>query len=140
MSDDDAAVRARLAALEAQVKAETDAKSAAKAAAIERLRQQKAQQDAEREQLLARQASLQKKSAPPPQARTDVRRSSMEDLGDAMALARKARDVKDEITRPRGEHEKSLLWSGGLSVLLGPLGWMYAGCSGRRSRPRPRTC
>lgn len=30
------------------------------------------------------------------------------------------------LDKPRGKGEKSLLWSGGLS-LLGPLGWLYAG-------------
>jgi hypothetical protein len=120
VSDDDAAVRARLAALEAEVKAETDSRSAAKNAALARLREQKAKQDAERDALSARQAAAVQKAARP-------RRSSSDDLGDALELARKARGVKDELTRPRGEHEKSWLVSGGLSLLLGPLGWLYAG-------------
>jgi hypothetical protein len=120
VTDDEAAVRARLAALEAEVKAETDAKSAAKAAAMERLREQKAQKDAERQALVARQAAVVKKEARP-------KASAGDDFETAMELARKARGVKEELTRPRGEHEKSWLISGGLSVLLGPLGWLYAG-------------
>lgn len=122
MTDDEAAVRARLAALEAEVKAETDAKSAAKAAALERLREQKAQKDAERQALVARQAAVVKKE----QARRAAP-SAGDDFETAMELARKARGVKEELTRPREAHEKSWLVSGGLSVLLGPLGWLYAG-------------
>ncbi len=48
-------------------------------------------------------------------------------LGDALALAGKAAAVKDELARPTGAGEKSWLASGLLSLLLGPLGWLYAG-------------
>jgi hypothetical protein len=131
VTDDDAAVRARLAALEAEVKAETAAKSAAKAAALERLRQQKAEKDAERQALVARQAAVVQKSA----AKKDVvkkdtakpKPSTGDDIETALELARKARGVKEELTRPREANEKSWLVSGGLSAILGPLGWLYAG-------------
>jgi len=129
--EDDAAVRARLAALEAEVKAETAAKQVAKDAAMERLREQKAKKDAERQALVTRQAAIvsKKKRAPSaaeePPARS--RLGALDDLDGALELTRKARGVKEELTRPRGEHEKSWLWSGGLSLLLGPLGWLYAG-------------
>jgi len=49
------------------------------------------------------------------------------ELGDALALARRAADAKQELTRPRRAGEKSWLISGGLSFALGPLGWLYAG-------------
>ncbi len=121
MADDEAAVRARLAALEAEVKAETAAKSAAKAAALERLREQKAQKDAERQALVARQAAtVAKKPAAKPV-------DDESDFETAMQLARKARGVKQELAKPRQAGEKSWLVSGGLSLLLGPLGWLYAG-------------
>ena len=121
MSDDEAAVRARLAALEAEVKAETDAKSAAKTAALARLREQKAAKDAERQALVSRQAAVvtsQKAKRPA---------SSVDDFESALELARKARGVKEELAKPRGAGEKSWLISGGASLLLGPLGWLYAG-------------
>jgi hypothetical protein len=51
--------------------------------------------------------------------------------GDAIDIASEARSELDE---PRKKKEKSLLWSGGLSLLLGPLGWLYAG-SFRESIP-----
>jgi hypothetical protein len=38
-----------------------------------------------------------------------------------------AGEVKREIDQPRDKKKKSLLWSGGLSFFLGPLGWLYAG-------------
>jgi hypothetical protein len=123
VSDDDAAVRARLAALEAEVKAETDAKAAAKAAALERLRAQKAAKDAERQALVTRQAAAVQKAAPKKEAKP----SAGDDFESALELARKARGVKEELTRPREANEKSWLVSGGLSTVLGPLGWLYAG-------------
>lgn len=45
-----------------------------------------------------------------------------------------ASEVRREIDQPRDEKKKSLLWSGGLSFFLGPLGWLYAG-SFRESIP-----
>jgi hypothetical protein len=126
VSDDDAAVRARLAALEAEVKAETDTRTAAKNAALQKLREQKAAKDAERQALVTRQAAAVQKQAAVARPRKPAT-ASVDDLGDALELARKARGVKDELTRPREEHEKSWLISGGASLLLGPLGWLYAG-------------
>jgi len=126
VTDDDAAVRARLAALEAEVKAETEAKSAAKAVAMERLREQKAAKDAERQALVARQAAIVQKSAPKKET-AKPKASAGDDFETALELARKARGVKEELTRPREANEKSWLVSGGLSTVLGPLGWLYAG-------------
>lgn len=128
MPEDDDAVRARMAALEAEVKAESAIKNAAKEAALARLREQKAKKDAERQALVTRQAAVvtRKPTAEePPKKRTKV--SAGDDLEGALELARKARGVKEELTRPREGNEKSWLWSGGLSLVLGPLGWLYAG-------------
>lgn len=44
-------------------------------------------------------------------------------LGGAMAV----RDAKHELTRPKSEGDRSMLVSGGVSLVLGPLGWLYAG-------------
>jgi hypothetical protein len=134
VSEDERALRARLAALEAEVEAETQAKRLAKARV-----------DAERSEA-ARKAMLER-AAP---ARSDPDRGGLEELGrdvdaqprkkprrpagsdldnvtDALALARRAADVKNELTRPRAAHEKSWMVSGGLSLVLGPIGWLYAG-------------
>lgn len=46
------------------------------------------------------------------------------DAGDAIAVASEARL---ELEQPKQKKQKSLLWSGGLSFLLGPIGWLYAG-------------
>lgn len=43
---------------------------------------------------------------------------------DAIEIAGQA---KKEIEEPKEPGKKSMLWSGGLSLLLGPLGWNYAG-------------
>lgn len=130
MADDEAAVRARLAALEAEVKAESAVKNAAKAAALERLREQKAKKDAERQALVARQAAIVKKEPAPPakvDKKPDKKKSSLDDAEGALELLRKGRAVKEELARPREANEKSWLVSGGLSLVLGPLGWLYAG-------------
>jgi hypothetical protein len=127
--EDDAAVRARLAALEAEVKAESATKQALKDAALERLREQKTRKDAERQALVTRQAAIVSKRRAPSveEPAPRGRRGALDDLDGALELTRKARGVKDELSKPRGEHEKSWLWSGGLSLLLGPMGWLYAG-------------
>jgi len=118
-----------MAALEAEVKAEAAVKNAAKDAALVRLREQKAKKDAERQALVTRQAAAVTRKPtvedPPPKKRTKV--SATDDLEGALELARKARGVKEELTRPRQGNEKSWMWSGGLSLVLGPLGWLYAG-------------
>ncbi len=46
------------------------------------------------------------------------------DAGDALEVATQARR---ELEQPKEPKKKSLLWSGGLSFFLGPLGWLYAG-------------
>lgn len=104
-----------MAALEAEVKAEAAVKNAAKDAALARLREQKAKKDAERQALVTRQAAVvtRKPTAEePPKKRTKV--SATDDLEGALELARKARGMKEELSRPREGNEKSWMWSGGL--------------------------
>ena len=108
-------MRARLEALEAEVRAEAATKATAKAAALERLRAQRA-------------AALEERADDddvPNSLALASRRGS--DLGQTLELARRAADAKDELTRPRGPDEKSWMMSGGLSLLFGPVGWLYAG-------------
>lgn len=126
-SDDDE-LQARLEALEAEVKAESDAKRAVKAQAEAKVKAQRAKQQAERDDLRDRQAAIVK-------AKSGNRdRDRSDDLETALDLARKASDAKHELTKPRETGDKSWLVSGGLSLLLGPLGWLYAG-SWRESVP-----
>ncbi len=113
----------RLAALEAEVKADADAQRARKEAASVKVREQRAQQQAERDALRSRQAALvTRKQAP---ARDDDDDGG--GVGDALALAKRAHGVKQELTRPPKAGEKSWVKSGVASMLLGPLGWLYAG-------------
>ena len=106
----------RLAALEAEVKADADA--------------QRARKETARDALRARQAALvTRKKAP---AREDEDEDEAEadrgdGLGDALALAKKAHGVKQELARTPRAGEKSWVKSGIASMLLGPLGWLYAG-------------
>lgn len=48
-------------------------------------------------------------------------------LRSAANTAMAAKDVRDEIKHGPKEGEKSMLVSGGVSLLFGPLGWLYAG-------------
>jgi hypothetical protein len=129
-AEDDRALMDRLAALEAEVKADADAQRARKEAALAKVREQRAQQQAEREALRTRQAELVSRKQP---AARESRKTDDDDddrgdqLGDALALAKRAHGVKQELARPPKAGEKSWVKSGIASMLLGPLGWLYAG-------------
>jgi hypothetical protein len=118
----------RLAALEAEVKADADAQRARKEAALAKAREQRAQQEAERDALRARQAALVTRKKAPAREDDDEDDGGRGDgLGDALALAKKAHGVKQELARTPKAGEKSWVKSGIASMLLGPLGWLYAG-------------
>jgi hypothetical protein len=122
VADDEAALRAKLAALEAEVKADADAQRARKEAALAKLREQKAAQQAERERQLV--VVAKKPKAQPEPARDDDEGG---DLAGALELAGKANRVKNELARKPGKGGKSWMASGVASVALGPIGWLYAG-------------
>lgn len=117
----------RLAALEAEVKSDADAQRARKELALEKVRAHQAAAKAEREELAARQAELvtrKKRPTAPPRDEDEDDEVRGSDLGGALALAKKANDVKNELAK---KGEKSWVKSGIASMLLGPLGWLYAG-------------
>lgn len=105
----------RLAALEAEVKAEDDQKRAVRAAAQAKLDKQQA----ESAELRERQAALVARKKRP----SDAPRPAVKDIS-ALELAKKASDVKQDLAIQGG---KSWIKSGLASMLLGPLGWLYAG-------------
>lgn len=115
MTDDDSAVRRRLAELEAEVKAEAAATAARKQAAL-----------AKRS---AAAAELSKRSRD--QAVSEQQSADGEDIGAAIELAgraaRRANDVKRELQKRPAKGDKSWLASGLASLALGPAGWLYAG-------------
>jgi hypothetical protein len=117
----------RLAALEAEVKADADAQRARKEAALAKAREQRAQQEAERDALRARQAALVTRKKAPARDEDDGDGDRGDGLGDALALAKKAHGVKQELARTPKAGEKSWVKSGVASMLLGPVGWLYAG-------------
>jgi hypothetical protein len=137
VSDDDEAVMKRLAVLEAEVKTKADADRARKEAALAKVREQRAKQAAERDALRSRQTELVTKK-PAPVAKTAVVEDDDEDddggLGSTLALAKRAHGVKQELSKKPKAGEKSWVTSGVASLLLGPLGWLYAG-SFRESVP-----
>jgi hypothetical protein len=130
MSDD--AHRARLAKLAAEVKAAATADAERKARARAAIEARRAEQKAESDQLRARQAALLRRQAGrEPEGDVDEDRprgrARGDELGSALALARKASDARQELARPRKSGEKSWMISGALSLFFGPVGWLYAG-------------
>jgi hypothetical protein len=134
VADDDRAVRERMAALEAEVRAEADAARARKDAAMQKLRAQQAEQV----ELRRRQAELHSTKKQPKELPAATRdddddsdAAELDDrtggLGSALELAGKANRVKQELQKAPGKGEKSWIKSGVASMLLGPLGWLYAG-------------
>jgi len=121
MTDDDRALQERLAALEAEVKADAEAQERRRETALAKVREQRAQQLSERDDLRRRQAEIVTKK------RIDDHEVDHTDLGGALELAGRANRVKNELARKPQKGEKSWLISGGVSLLLGPLGWLYAG-------------
>jgi hypothetical protein len=128
-AEDDRALMERLAALEAEVKADGDAQRARKEAALAKVREQRAEQQAERDALRARQAELvtRRKPARDEDEDEDGGGGGGGGIADALALAKRAHGMKQELTRAPKAGEKSLVKSGLASMLLGPLGWLYAG-------------
>jgi hypothetical protein len=129
VSEDERALRARLAALEAEVKAESRAKAVAAprpapAGTRAPAPDPDAQLGAPRDDL---DDELEDLAAPAKRPTRSRGRGRGDDVVDALALARRAADVKEELTRPRAASDKSWLASGALSLFLGPVGWLYAG-------------
>ena len=134
MSDDDRAVMQRLAALEAEVKADEAVKQARKEAALSKVREQRAKQQVERDSLRSRQTELVTKKKHPARAEQsdvlavdDDDTNNPDELGNALALAKRAHGVKQELTKAPKQGEKSWVKSAIASMLLGPIGWNYAG-------------
>jgi hypothetical protein len=121
VSEDDRAVMERLAALEAEVKADADAQRARKEAALQKVREQRAREQAEKDALRSRQAEIVTRKKRPT---AEVQEDEGDDLGGALQLATKANSVRKELAK---KGEKSWVKSGIASMLLGPLGWLYAG-------------
>ena len=121
----------RLAALEAEVKADAAAKQARKEAALVKVKEQRAKEQASSQALRDRQAALvsRKPAAKKPviDVGDDGDRGSDDGIGGALELARKAQGVKAELTKAPKQGDKSWVKSGVASMVLGPIGWLYAG-------------
>jgi hypothetical protein len=133
VADDEAALQAKLAALEAEVKADADAQRARKDAALAKAREQRAKQLAEQSELRERQTKLVARSKQPARDDADDRARHADadepksDIEGALELAGKANRVKQELARKPQKGEKSWVTSGIVSAAFGPLGWLYAG-------------
>jgi hypothetical protein len=132
VADDDSVARARLEALEAEVRAEVAADRARKEAALAKVREQRAKQQAERDELRKRQAALVSRKARPAADDDDASDDDDDDrrgdgVSTALQLAGRAHGVKQELDKPRKTGDKSWKTSGLLSLFFGPVGWLYAG-------------
>jgi hypothetical protein len=128
VSEDDRAVMERLAALEAEVKADAEAQQQRREAAMAKVKEQRAAQQAERDALRERQAAIVTKRKPlDDDDEPRESRSRASDVGNALELAGKASDMKQELTKPTKAGEKSWVKSALASTFFGPLGWLYAG-------------
>jgi hypothetical protein len=125
VADDDAAVKAKMAALEAEVKADAAAQRVRKEAALAKLRAQQQEQD----ELKRRQAELlaKKKPALAPAPKVEEDEDDDVGLGGAIELANRANRVRGELAKKPAKGEKSWVKSGVASMALGPIGWLYAG-------------
>jgi hypothetical protein len=130
VADDDRAVRERMAALEAEVRADADAQRARKEAAMQKIRAQQAEQVELRrrqQELVATKKPKQLAAKSRDEDDADEFVDHTEGLGGAIELAGRANKVKQELQKTPGKGEKSWIKSGVASMLLGPLGWLYAG-------------
>jgi len=66
------------------------------------------------------------KSGPATVAELEKMRTLTSEVAGSRALARAAGAVTGKALAGRGGDEKSVVASGGLSLVLGPLGWLYA--------------
>jgi hypothetical protein len=140
VSEDERALRERLAALENEVKAES-AQKARKDAALDRLRAERDAKAAERAAASRPKAAKPERISadevevlPSAKQRRRAAASDIESIGNALELARKAQGVREELTRPKKKGDKSWKVSAVLSTAFGPLGWLYAG-SWREAAP-----
>lgn len=123
--------------LEAEVTADADAQRARKAAALAKLRDQRVTETAGGALVVRNRAPAAEPArrrsrevdadAEPDRDGARGRGVELEDLGGALELASKANRVKQELARKPGKGEKNWMISGGASLLLGPVGWLYAG-------------
>lgn len=141
MSEEERAIRERLAALEQEVKAEASAQRVRKEAALAKVRAQRAAAAAAAKPAPPKAAprdslddELEALVASPRRATKSARSDLTGDVGNALELARRAQGVRKELARPAKKGDKSWLVSGGLSTVLGPVGWLYAG-SWREAAP-----
>jgi hypothetical protein len=118
-----------MAALEAEVRADADAQRARKDVAMQKLRAQQAEQV----EIRRRQQELHATKKPTKQLAEkshdddDEFVDHTEGLGGAIELAGRANRMKQELQKTPAKGEKSWIKSGVASMLLGPIGWLYAG-------------
>lgn len=128
MTDDDRAVRQRLAELEAEVKAETAAanarKHAARAKQVAQAPAETADSDATSRAGSNPGRSIESKRSAAGRAAKPVR---ADDFTSALELAERASGIKRELQKRPSKGDKSWIGSGLASLALGPLGWLYAG-------------
>lgn len=137
--DDDAQLLARLAILEAEVKQDSERDRLRKEQALAAARTKRQAQLGAQQALRDRQAELMGKSTALAKRETsttdlvehgddaEADEPSGGGLGGLLSLAGRASKARDELTVPPKPGEKSWVKAGLGSMLLGPIGWLYAG-------------
>ncbi|MBP9089253.1 MAG: hypothetical protein KBG15_24235 [Kofleriaceae bacterium] len=137
--DDDAQLLARLAKLEAEVKQDSERDRLRKEQALAAARTKRQAQLGAQQALRDRQAELMGKSTALAKRETAAEdfaddgdgaepiASSGGGLGGLLSLAGRASQARDELAVPPKPGEKSWVKAGLGSMLLGPIGWLYAG-------------
>jgi len=115
------------------VKADADTQRARKAAALAKLRDQRVTETAGGALVVRNRAPADEPVRRRARGSATIddddrgRGVELEDLGGALELASKANRVKQELARRPGKGEKNWMISGVASLVLGPVGWLYAG-------------
>ncbi len=140
--DDDAQLLARLAILEAEVKQDSERDRLRKEQALAAARTKRQAQLGAQQALRDRQAELMGKSTALAKRETsttdlvengddaddaDTDEAAGGGIGGMLSLAGRASKAHDELTVPPKPGEKSWVKAGLGSMLLGPIGWLYAG-------------
>lgn len=136
--DDDAQLLARLAILEAEVKQDSERdrlrKEQALAAARTKRQAQLGAQQALRDrqaELIGKSTALAKRETPTTDLVDDEDAEADEPsgggIGGLLSMAGRAAKARDELTVPPKPGEKSWVKAGLGSMIVGPIGWLYAG-------------
>ena len=119
--------RDRLARLMGEVQADFAQKEAAKKKQLAEAKERERQRLEELQRQKQQRDQLEISAQPPSESEPSSAVQQLKDKFNAATALSVASEARGELDKPRNKGEKSLLVSGGLSLVLGPIGWLYAG-------------